>query len=201
VWSEGYLSPDVVLNSSGIPVAQTRRLMVMETIEGTDRDVGTSTETKQQSRWPTVAVVVLALAVVGLIAWMIFAMRPNSPTAAPPEIVQLMEDYTAAWNAYDADALEALVAPEYRVGEGLGDEGASLETIRTQQWPIDQLAGLQTTYSGPYYAVGGPSEWIVSYEGGVINRGGTDYGTNDLWRVIQIESGELLIAQHFFQGG
>ena len=51
---------------------------------------------------PTVLIVVLAVALVGLIAWMVFMMRPNSPTAASPEIVQLMEDYNAAWNAHDA---------------------------------------------------------------------------------------------------
>ena len=58
--------------------------MVMETIEDTDSD--TTLQTKQQSRWPTIMVAILAVAVVGLVAWMVFAMRSNSPNAAPAEI-------------------------------------------------------------------------------------------------------------------
>ena len=91
------------------------KVMVMETIEDTDREVGTAQETTKPNRWPTVLTVALAVALVGLVAWMVFMMRPNSPTAAPPEIAQLMEDYDAAWNAYDPDALEVLVTDGYRI--------------------------------------------------------------------------------------
>ena len=119
------------------------KVMVMETIEDTDREVGTDKETKKPSRGPTVLIVVLAVALVGLVAWMVFMMRPNSPTAAPPEIVQLMEDYTAAWNAHDADALEALVTDGYRIyspaTQGFDHD---MESVRSYVFPHPRRLGL-----------------------------------------------------------
>jgi hypothetical protein len=67
---------------------------------------------------------------------MIFAMRPNSPNAAPAEIQQLMADYTAAWNAQDPDALEALVTDSYHIyGPEYGGSTCSTTTWRVSEPP------------------------------------------------------------------
>ena len=175
------------------------RVMVMETIEDTGREVGTTKETKKPSRGPTVLIVVLAVALVGLVAWMVFMMRPNSPTAAPPEIVQLMEDYTAAWNAYDADAIEGLVTSSYRIHSNMIDR--DIEGVRTDQMPFNEGSGWQATDDGPYYAVaGGGNTWYVSSEGGEITRGGADHSQNSLVRVVE-RNGEFRVDEHFFMGG
>ncbi|MGB5433447.1 MAG: nuclear transport factor 2 family protein, partial [Acidimicrobiia bacterium] len=152
----------------------------METIKDTDREVGTDKETKKPSRGPTVLIVVLAVALVGLVAWMVFMMRPNSPTAASPEIVQLMEDYTAAWNAQDADALEAVVTDEYRIyGPATSGFDHDMESIRSYLFPLLDGMNWQVSNNGNYYAVNTSGyTWAVTNEGATITRGGVEYEQN-----------------------
>jgi hypothetical protein len=173
------------------------KVMVMKTIEQPDTDAGT---TKQQNRWPTIVIAVLAVAVVGLVAWMVFAMRPNSPNAAPADVVELMEEYTAAWNAYDADALEAVVTPTYRIRSAQLGEDTGLEGIRTELFPYLESIEWHNPIDGPYYAVGGPNRWFVSTEGSGIE--GTAFSDDVQWQngvinVVEFE-GELHVAEHFF---
>ncbi|MGB5168037.1 MAG: hypothetical protein WBP49_06485 [Acidimicrobiia bacterium] len=181
------------------------KVMVMETIKDTDRDIGTTEKTKTPSRWPTIVIAVLAVAVVGLIAWMIFAMRPNSPNAAPPEIVQLMEDYTAAWNARDADALERLVTADYHLYDTSSVSTSSfdhdMESIRSALFPLFDEWDWQNSSPEAIYAVSNTGRiWYVSSEGSVINRSGSDHVQNSLLRVVE-QNGEFRVAEHAFMGG
>jgi flagellar basal body-associated protein FliL len=174
------------------------KVTVMETIERTETE--TTQKTEQRSRWPIVVIVVMAIALVGLIAWMTLAMRPNSPTAAPPEIQQLMEDYTAAWNAYDADALEGLVTVNYRIHSNLTDY--DMEDVRA--YMLTGLEGMDwhVTTEGPYYAVeGSTGTWYVSSEGSTVNRTGKDYGHNGVWKVIDERVGGPLVVEHYLMDG
>jgi flagellar basal body-associated protein FliL len=174
------------------------KVTVMETIERTETE--TTQKTEQRSRWPIVVSVVMAIALVGLIAWMTLAMRPNSPTAAPPEIQQLMEDYSAAWNAYDADALEGLVTVNYRIHSNLTDY--DMEDVRA--YMLTGLEGMDwhVTTEGPYYAVeGSTGTWYVSSEGSTVNRTGKDYGHNGVWKVIDERVGGPLVVEHYTMGG
>ena len=177
------------------------KVRVMETIERTDTENQTTAKTEQRSRWPIVVIIVMAIALVGLIAWMTLAMRPNSPTAAPPEIVELMNDYTAAWNAYDADALEALVTPGYRIYSGTVDQ--DMEGLRSYLLPQLDEWDWHTTSDGPFYAVEGdlPDTWIVSSEGAVINRNGADHNEMFVANVVTSSDGDLLVSTHYFLGG
>ena len=184
------------------------KVMVMETIEDTGREVGSTKETKKPNRGPTVLIVVLAVALVGLVAWMVFMMRPNSPTAAPPEIVQLIEDYNAAWNAHDVDAIAGLVTDSYRIHSDLESFDYDVEGLRTSLMPMLVDWDWQVTNDGPYYAVTGADyTWYVSSEGAVINRGGIDYVQNGLLRVVRQfpdtsdSNGVYRIAEHTFMGG
>lgn len=180
------------------------KVMVMATIEQTDGDVGTTQETKTPSRWPTIVVAILAVAVVGLVAWMIFAMRPNSPNAAPAEIQQLMQDYNAAWNAQDPDALEALVTDNYRIyGPDIGGMGFDhdMESVRTYLMPLLAEWEWQVTQPGPVYAVSdGSILWYVSTEGATVTRSGSDHAQNAVWTVVD-SNGEFLVSEHFMVGG
>ena len=177
-----------------------RKVMVMETIEQADSD--TTLQTKQQSRWPTIMAAILAVAVVGLVAWMVFAMRFNSPNAAPAEIQQLMEDYNAAFNAYDADALEALVADNYRIyGPEAGSVDLDMEGVRNNLMP--ELAGWdwQITSPDPVYAVSdGGILWYVSTEGATITRSGLVRTQNGVLTVVD-SNGGFLVSEHFMMGG
>jgi flagellar basal body-associated protein FliL len=174
------------------------KVRVMETIE--DTTASTAAEPSAPSRWPIVLIVLLAIAIVGLIAWMTFTMRPNSPNAAPPEIVQLMEDYTAAWNAHDADALEGLVTDSYRIHSS-SDFDHDMESVRSYLFPLFDSWDWQVTNDGPYYAVtNGGYTWYVSSEGGVVNRSGADHVQGGLWTVVELD-GAFRVAEHFFMGG
>ena len=61
----------------------------------------------------TITVVVLAVAVLGLGAWLIYDMVAGSDTAVSGEIETLLDDYRAAWNDYDSEAFLALVTDDY----------------------------------------------------------------------------------------
>jgi flagellar basal body-associated protein FliL len=186
------------------------KVMVMETIEESGTETGTTKQTTKPSRLPTVLIVVLAVALVGLLAWMVFMMRPNSPNAAPPEIVQLMEDYHAAWSAYDADALDALVTDSYRLygpNDSFSDYDPLLffdndiEDIRGSLMPLIETQDWQVTAPGPLYAVNTSGyRWAVSGEGSTITRNGIDYEANDLWTVVA-PNGEYLVSEHYMVGG
>lgn len=179
------------------------KVMVMETIEDTDREVGTGKETKKPSHQSTVLIVVLAVALVGLVAWMVFMMRPNSPTAAPPEIVQLMEDYTAAWNAHDADALEALVTDGYRIYSPAAQSfDHDMESIRSYLFPTLDGMDWQVSNNGNYYAVNTSGyTWAVTSEGATITRGGVEYEQNGAWTVFAPPAGTYLVSEHYMVGG
>ena len=61
----------------------------------------------------TITVVVLAVAVLGLGAWLIYDTVTGSDTAVSGEIETLLDDYVAAWNDYDSEAFLALVTDDY----------------------------------------------------------------------------------------
>jgi len=181
--------------------SENRKVMVMKTIERTDVESQEPEESAHRSRWPIVLIVVLAAAVVGLVAWMTLAMRPNSPNAAPPEIARLMEDYNAAWNAYDADALEELVTSTYVVRSEVVDQ--DLDGVRSYLFPLLESWDWHVTTDGPYYAVPGVPEgrWLVSTEGSTITRSGTDRAHTGIITVVTSMDGALLVDSHYFMGG
>jgi flagellar basal body-associated protein FliL len=183
-------------------VSDQGKVMVMETIERTDTEDRTTEKTEHRSRWPIVVIVVMAIALVGFIAWMTLAMRPNSPTAAPPEVVELMDEYTAAFNAYDADALEVLVTPQYRVHSEGEVVDSDMEGVRSDLFGWMESVNWHSTNEGPYYAVEtGTGTWLVSSEGGTNNRSGTDYPEMGVLRIRTGPDGTLLVADHYFTGG
>lgn len=116
-----------------------------------------------------------------------------------------MEEYNAAWNAYDADALEVLVAPQYRVHSEGEDVDSDMEGVRSSVFGWTEGVNWHATNEGPFYAIEtgtGPGRtWLVSSEGGTINRVGTDHPTMAVWRVVTGPDGTLLVADHYFTGG
>ena len=56
------------------------------------------------NRWLIAAVVVLAIAVVALGAWVVTDLTATSDAEVPAEIATMLNGYTAAWNDYDGDA-------------------------------------------------------------------------------------------------
>jgi hypothetical protein len=79
--------------------------------------------------WAGALALVLTLAVGVGIGFLVFG-RDTTSTAVDPEVEQFLDDYWAAWNAYDADAIRALATDDAVLGErDLTATGAlSLET-------------------------------------------------------------------------
>jgi membrane protein implicated in regulation of membrane protease activity len=175
-----------------------RKVTVMDTIERTDERADAA---QHRSRWPVILSVVLAVALVATLLWMALAMRPNSPNAASPEIVDLMDEYTAAWNAHDVEALAPLVTIDYRIHSRVPGFDYGLDELEGSLMP--QLAdwSWHTTSPEAYYAVEtAAGRWAVSSEGSVISRAGDEYSTNGLWLLFKSEDG-FKVAEHYFFGG
>jgi hypothetical protein len=183
------------------PRSRTRegRIVMTDTIEREDL-IEEMTADKRDRR-QRLTIVALTIALVASLAWITFGTRAPSPDAAPAEIVELMEDYTAAWNAYDADALEALVTNGYRIRSTAFDY--SLEDVGEYLIPYLGELEWQATLSKSLYATReeGSRRWLVSAEPGVIESDGYQDGiasTVDVWVVVEQADGTFLVRDHFF---
>lgn len=178
------------------------KVSVMETMERIEVEEPTTDQLASRNRWLTIAVAVLVIAVLALGAWLAFGSRSLSPNAAPSEVSELMDDYTAAWNAHDVDAIAELVAPEYRIHTYAGTLDHDLESLRSFLIPFLAENNWHNTYDGPWYAVGGDGIWTVSGEGSTIT--GSMYRddegvTSSLFRVER-RGGNLVVVDHYFDG-
>ena len=68
---------------------------------------------KRRNRVLTISVGVLTAALIALGAWIIFDDGSADQPDVAAELDQLFEDYVEAFNAYDADALQALITDDY----------------------------------------------------------------------------------------
>lgn len=70
-------------------------------------------EAHRTNRWLIAAVVILAIALVVLGAWVVNDVTAESGTEPPAEVQALIVDYGATWNAYDGDSFLGLVSDDY----------------------------------------------------------------------------------------
>ena len=106
-----------------------------------------------------VTIVVLAVALLALGAWAIYQQTAESETAAPAAVQELLDDYSAAWNDYDAEAILALTTEDFVFVNGptTNDQaetaaivsGGYLESIGFQ---AEHVGDPIVTGDGPYYA-------------------------------------------------
>lgn len=157
-----------------------------ETVERTD----------QRSRGLTIAVTILAVIAVVLGGWLAYELQRTDETALTPEVQAVMDDYHAAWNAYDADAFSAVVTSDYRFYQNLG------RTVRTAEetaaWMTDVLPGYEFAVEpiGPYQMVGGEQSAQVTSTDRYTSRGGSRAtGTSMYWLIN--DGGAWKIQTHF----
>jgi len=111
---------------------------------------------KRTHRYLVVAVLVLAAALIGLVAWMVYDNSTTSETATTDEIDQLMDDYTAAWNSYDGDAFLALATEVFttRMPDGtVLDAEAQASSIASSSsigWHVDTVGDRMMSGDGPW---------------------------------------------------
>lgn len=178
-----------------------RKVKPMETMERATINEAQPAALKKRNRWLIAAVAILGFALVGLVLWMVLATRPTSPTTAPTEVAELMDDYVAAWNAYDVEALSGMVTTGYRVhsDSNFDHDMASIESTLMAQL---EASDWHNTYEGPWYAVGGTGTWYVSHEGTTIEStlyADGDGVENSVLRVREL-GGKLLVDDHFLYG-
>jgi hypothetical protein len=104
------------------------------------------------NRWLIAAVVVLAIAVVALGAWVVADLVSTSEAEIPAEIATLLEDYTATWNDYDGDAFLGYVRETDFVHSSYGGTYNAAQTaILIEGW---EVYGFQVEVAGESLYVG-----------------------------------------------
>ena len=87
-------------------------------------------EAHRTNRWLIAAVVVLAIAVVALGAWVVNDLTTTSATEVPAEITTMIDGYTDAWNEYDGDAFLGYVRESDFVHSSSGNTYDAAATVR-----------------------------------------------------------------------
>lgn len=166
-----------------------------------------------RSAAPAWIAAVLAVALIGALAWAVY--EPPSETAVAGEIDDLIDDYLAAWESFDADAFRSLTTRGMVVEEYYYEDGYDLEypqNARTTMHIEDSREGViefgftqDHTWTNERVGeviIAGDSPWFVSQrENWTIHE---DWGTEEFegmaLYVVVSEDGELLIANHFWAG-
>lgn len=154
----------------------------------------------------TITAVGLAVALVGLGAWVAYDMTRTSETAVTGEIGQVIDDYHAAYNNYDGEAFLELVTDGYvleRTGVSYVQAGATESTTAAEM--IEEIKLLEeydwrvATVGEPLMMGDGP--WFVSvashFESPPYGPEGAD-GISTF--TIVDEGGTLKVARHSYVG-
>ncbi len=149
--------------------------------------------TERNNRWLVIAVVVLALALLALGAWVIFDQASQPETAATTEVEALYDDYVAAWTDSDADAFTEL-----------GTENFVFTSFGVTFSQSEQAASVAMSGNPVFERVGdlvvmgdGPDYFVTAAER--ITLRGTEYFGVSAYRIVETEDG-LRIAEHHWVG-
>jgi hypothetical protein len=132
-------------------------------------------EAHRTNRWLIAAVVVLAIAVVALGAWVVNDLTATSATEVPTDIATMLEGYTGAWDDYDGDAfLEYVREMDYVHTSSMGTYNAAetADVINRGESFGTQVEGLgEAMYvdagSTAYVVSPGRISWTANPEGNV----------------------------------
>jgi hypothetical protein len=164
---------------------------------------------KGRSRFPTMLVAVLVVAVAGLGMWVAYDLSRGSGTSLDAEVQQVLDDYLGAWEAHDRATMQAVTAEGFLLNEyiyEIADGGVVLEdTVINNdvedlmflgflfEWEVEQAGDAVVTGDGP---------WFVSIEENWSQPKGS--GTEQLDGIASytiVEEGDgLKIANHTWFG-
>lgn len=141
----------------------------------------------------TITVVVLAVALLGLGAWMIYDYAAGSDTSVTGDIETLLDDYSAAWNDYDSQAFLALVTDDYTF-EGAGE----VNTAEEEALGIAQLGAYDwvVTVTGDRVVAGNGATYVVLQPNEVTSTIGDMEGIS-VFTIVETD-GTYLISGHRF---
>ncbi len=131
-----------------------------------DREEFTTTEITEQGHrsgsahranrtWMAVAIA-LAVALVGLSAWVIIDRTSTPETALSDDVAQVWDDYQDAWNDYDGDAFLQLVTPDYTFVTEQGttdgpDQATEIDNLGLFGWNVTPIGERIMAGDGPWY--------------------------------------------------
>ena len=169
---------------------------------GKDRGMATTIETapaerveipEHNNRWLVVTVILLAVALVALGAWVLFDQASEPATAATDEINTLYDDYLNSWMEGDRAAFFAVTTEDYTL-HSFGE----VMTRDQQVGAITSVSGVRVERVGDLYVMGeGPEYFVGAAE--QVEFGGRDYSGVSAYRVIETDDG-LKIVEHNWVG-
>jgi hypothetical protein len=158
---------------------------------------------RHRNRLLTITVTALAVALLGLGVWVIYDQATSPETAVTEEIQTLVDDYLAAWNDYDEEALLQLVTADYTldmVGRAdsltlQAEEASALfSTLEANDWNEVAIGEPIMAGKGPWYVsqvehftspsygprgADGVSTFTVVDDGGMLKVARHDYVGNN----------------------
>jgi hypothetical protein len=149
-------------------------------------------------RTMTITFVVLAVALIGLAAWVIYHSATDSASTVTNEIRTLLDDYQTAVNGYDGEAFLGLVTDDYVVeypgGGSTGEEqAADLPTLyRDDEYHFRTIGDPIMWGDGPYFVA--QAERVTSTETGYRDMKGIS-----LYTIVN-RDGVFLIQRCEFMG-
>jgi len=164
-----------------------RRKQKMRTME---KPVAPVEKLERNNRYLIVGLVVAVLLAAGFGAWLIV---DNTRTATERDIIALLDDYGAAWEANDGAAVLALMAPGASVKAGNGVTYSSEEigpfVDSLGDFKVERIGDpIITKWDTP---IAPPGRWVVADAGYIDD----SYQSMDLLRVVE-QDGRYLIEYH-----
>lgn len=149
--------------------------------------------TKRNNHWLIIAVVVLAAALLGLGAWVIYDLSTESDIAATSGIDAVYDDYLAAYANGDPDAFVAATTAAYMF-RSFGETRTQSEQAAT----ISGLSTLEIQRVGDLVVMGdGPVYYVAVAER--VTVADAEYVGVSAYRMIETEDG-LKISEHDWVG-
>lgn len=167
-----------------------------KTTTGTEVDSSQSGHPDRGNRTLKVIVIALAVALVGLGAWVIIDRSSTPATAPSDEIAQVWDDYTDAWNNYDGDAFLEITTDDYTFVSEMGtasatSQAASINGMGRYDWQVTPVGERVMAGDGP---------WFVTQVNRVQDSTMTEPVEGISVMTIVDDGGVLRVANHTFYG-
>ncbi|MDJ0664840.1 MAG: hypothetical protein QNJ75_09785 [Acidimicrobiia bacterium] len=165
------------------------------------------------SKYLPIALVAMAALVVALGAWIAFG--PTNEASMPGDVEALINDYLAAWEAEDGEALEALVTNDYLLKEVIYAAGRDIANPEKVSLTVNldrRLVAIRNAFeteservdwrielSGTPIVIG-DGAWVVSVEETWTDAPANSQLTGIATYVVMDDDGTLKIDKHYWAG-
>ncbi len=155
---------------------------------------------ERRNRGQTIAIVILTVIALGLSGWLAFELFAAEETAVSSDVQEVIDDYHAAWNAYDREAFLDLVTLDYRLYIGAGGSGLMAEeTSLMISEGADDPGKPMVEVVGSGQMVGDATEVYVSVVNRITIAG--DIDSEGIGVFALVKQGDIWkVRSHIFEG-